>query len=264
MSVKRYGTATGRIPENLRIYTRPEAEFKGYKESVRCKPAFFTDAASTSKAAITWATATTHFPTLEPTVEKPNTLIPTLQLLTLEERGEGGRAWKALTPDGYLVDLREDVFLDVLFISGVTRDGIIEGPFQWVVYGTQMRLALVDSALYREIKNSQLRKESPKIPDKDLVIGGVYQGVKADHGYVFLGETIQDGKRTLIWKELFWLNQTDKTLQELYDQNKSGHAVASRSHKYTQMRGAVTISPRKVLCYPQNWGSGCFDFEVKP
>jgi len=265
MSVKRFGTATGRIPESLRIYTMSETEFKGVKESVRCKPAFFTDAATTSKAAVTWVErGRIHSRNTEPVIEKPNDPIPTLQLLTLEERGEGGRAWKTLTPEGFLVDLREDVFLDVLFSSGVTRDGIIEGPFQWVVYGTQMRLALVDSALYREIRDSQRRKESAKIPDQDLVVGGVYQGTKADHVFVFLGCTDQDGKPAQIWKELYRISKSDRTLQECYDQDKSGYALASRTHKYTQMLGAVKLRPGKVVCHSPNWDTGGFDFEVKP
>ena len=88
-------------------------------------------------------------------IRVPGVEVPWVEVVSCESRGEGGRAWKVMTPEGWYVDLREDVFFDVFFKGDFTKgeNGIVfPGPFRWVRNVTQVRLALVDSDLYREIE----------------------------------------------------------------------------------------------------------------
>tara|TARA_R110000824_G_scaffold83616_1_gene209243 strand:- start:3087 stop:3962 length:876 start_codon:yes stop_codon:yes gene_type:complete len=103
-----------------------------------------------------------------------------------EQRGEGGRAWKVITPHGYLVDLREDVFLPHLLKNGLPAGGVIDAEFQWCQNGSQLRLEVVGSdghARYAqswEIKQEAVtaaRKARPKpqkVATKDLMPGQPY------------------------------------------------------------------------------------------
>ena len=71
------------------------------------------------------------------------------KLVGAESRGEGGRAWKVVSPEGHLVDLREDVFMPILLTRGLNKQGIINARLQWCVNGSQIRLEEVGSDNYK-------------------------------------------------------------------------------------------------------------------
>ncbi len=78
----------------------------------------------------------------------PNDPIPYVTILGFECRGNGGRAWKTLLPNGHLVDMREDVLLEAMHKAGIEKGGKINADFVWSRAGNQMKLIRVDSPLY--------------------------------------------------------------------------------------------------------------------
>lgn len=184
---ERFGReARGDIPATLRVILRDFADYQTPAGKFRARAAFVTDPASKTSlnTATLWAKhgygeGTTKAPEV---VEAENGPIQFLRVIDIDVRGEGGRAWKVMTPQRWYVDLREDVFLDCLkarcVMQNDQQDGglVIQGPFRWVRFGTQMRLALINSDLYRQIEQSAKAKADPvpKIRTKDLTIGGVY------------------------------------------------------------------------------------------
>lgn len=155
------GKTKGHVPEDVRVFLRSDRKHKGpYGIETVCRPAFFANSKAKSfKAAENWVGPFGGHK--GETIE--NDPYPMLTLVGLEIRGEGGRAYKVVTPDGYLVDLREDVLLECMFRNGVTkgRKGeppTLKGPFQWVVNGTQMKLALVHAAREGDLTDSQINK----------------------------------------------------------------------------------------------------------
>ena len=73
-------------------------------------------------------------------IERPNVVIPSVELITLDRRSQGGRAWKVLVDDTFYVDLREDTLLDVLLYGQDNGQGIIQGPFIWLSMGNGLKL----------------------------------------------------------------------------------------------------------------------------
>lgn len=80
-----------------------------------------------------------------PVVVLPNIPKSGYRLVAVDTRTEGGRAWKVISPEGFYVDLREDVFLPLLLEKGLPADGMIDAEFQWCQNGSQLRLERVGS-----------------------------------------------------------------------------------------------------------------------
>jgi len=131
-----------------------------------------------------------------------------------EQRGEGGRAWKVVSPEGDLVDLREDVFLPILLKKGLPASGIIDAEFQWCQNGSQLRLEEVGSKQHGEYqpeaesvaaklkkKEDQKSKRKKAIPVKDLEIGEVYEfeSYSWKEYMVYLGRVRYEGKLRTAW-----------------------------------------------------------------
>ena len=114
-----------------------------------------------------------------------NKPIKKVRLLSLEFRGEGGRAYKVLLDDKYYVDMREDVLVDVLLQTGITN-GILGGEYVWGKLGSQMRLMRIGSELHKMLQTSTIQKDMPKIKPDELEVGGVYRSRKGEHG-IFIG-----------------------------------------------------------------------------
>jgi len=145
-------------------------------------------------------------------VEVENTPKKGYRIVDAEQRGEGGRAWKVVSPEGYLVDLREDVFLPILLAKGLPKSGIIPASFQWCQNGSQLRLEQVGSkahALYTpadEVTKVKAKERAAKpkvvtIRVKDLVVGGVYQFkvFGSNEQRIYLGRARVDGKIKTVW-----------------------------------------------------------------
>lgn len=108
-------------------------------------------------------------------VELPNTPFECVELVTLERRGRGGRAWKVLIDGAYYVDMREETLLECLINGPGVTDGMIKGPFVWATAGQGLRITRVESNDHKAAtKVEKLKKPAARLKKKDLVIGGVY------------------------------------------------------------------------------------------
>jgi hypothetical protein len=117
---------------------------------------------------------------------RKNEPISELKVVELERRTQGGRAYKVVHYGGYLVDMREDVIMDVIFNAGIDEGGVLKGEFVWARHGSEMKLVRVGSQLHKDLVEATNRKKEKKISNKDLVVGGIYEtagGSKA----VYLG-----------------------------------------------------------------------------
>lgn len=265
---------TGYIPDKLKVVCRKLHEHKARVGSVSAKAAFFVSAnsAKSLETAKAWAEGkwkhgwySTPDKVATPEVlDLDNNPIDKVRLVDLEVRGEGGRAFKVLIrhgEDDLLVDLREDVFLDALFANLVQVDQsnvYINGPFRWVVNSSQMRLALVDSNLYREIVKADDLKRSPKkgkIDPKDLVVGHVYTS-EPDHHYphyyIFLGHVRCRGKAALAFVDFWQAKHCD--IQKRFDSELHLVTILKSSSVTTDL-GPINLKPLpKNVQYQNGFG----------
>lgn len=190
----------GELPKRIAYYTRPaEIVKRGWQgidnldiaPPITATPAFAVDSASKDgrKTAAQWSMGWDKMDLAQPT-ELDNAPISSVEVLTLEKRREGGRAYKVrlrgVVDDTYYVDLREDVLLDALLAGGAKKGGLLSGPFVWGRYETQLRLVRIGSTLYEAMTAASKRKATPDLSPADYVVGGVYLTRKLE-GVVYLG-----------------------------------------------------------------------------
>jgi hypothetical protein len=192
----------GNIPEKLRIVCQAELELTktidGVERTVKVKPAFFQDIETKPDTALAWGTSRVEttppdtpwgqkeWKTVEPEVsEEDNKPIHWLKFWCIDERAEGGRAFKVIDEKNRMFDMREDIVEEAIF-AGEFNNGIFFGNYVWGKCHTQMRLVRLDSVLYKKLAEAGRRKNLKKIPNKDLEVGGVYQMKNGDR-YVYLG-----------------------------------------------------------------------------
>lgn len=193
----RWFPARGSIPTMLRVYMRPPASRPTHGgDTIVASDAFITDAMSTSAhvTASDWVRRGSGDKDAPEHVEITNDPIDSVLLLSLDIRGEGGRAWRVMMPSGYVVDMREDTFVDALFVNGIAGR-TLKGPFRWIKLGSQMRLELVSSKRYSDVVASQqsakdacVRMQMLQLKPHDLIPGDVCIS-KSSNEYlrVFLG-----------------------------------------------------------------------------
>jgi len=140
-----------------------------------------------------------------------------LHVLDLEHRGEGGRAYKVITPENLMFDLREDVVLDIMFARGVEAGGKITGPFQWAICGSQMKILLVGSDDYNQAAKEKAISQKTKIKLKDLVIGGVYANTQTQVVYLGEAQVEKGNKRQFVFENVYW--NSDKYDPDLVNYN---------------------------------------------
>lgn len=182
-------------------------------DPVEATPAFPVDPESKSsiETAERWATGWRHNG-VATKVESENSPIKSVQLLTIEVRDEGGRAYKVrldgvgdgMGGNSLYVDMREDVVLDALLVNGVKKGGTLAGPFVWGRFQSQLRLVRVGSSLHKAMLDAASRMAEKIVSPKDYVVGGVYLNRKLE-ALVYLGpidtdilehETLGEGRRT--------------------------------------------------------------------
>ena len=141
--------------------------------------------------------------------DRPNDPMTGLQLITLEIRGEGGRAWKVKASDGYVYDLREDALLEAMMTVGVQPGGLVNGDWVWCVQGSQMKLIRVGSATHSALTETTDRKGLKPIPAKQLIQYHLYER-PAGQQDLYLGILRQGGKNFQLWYEgLMAYNEDD-------------------------------------------------------
>ena len=143
---------------------------------------------------------------------------------------------------------------------------LISGPFRWVKLGSQMRLALMDSDIYRELESySEKVKESP-IPVKDLVVGGIYSHPTKEYvDNVFLGPVRYKGKRKLAFAFFCLNNLKERDYQRAFEELVQ-HGIGVRlhgSHSLTRQVGKVTV-PKVLFPHQVYVQSGCREGLIQP
>jgi hypothetical protein len=294
-----------KVPTKLKVVLRQKIGYcSDYTdEKHKCRPAFVTDADSpkTLETAKAWAAGRRwrrgNGKTPDPEVVEIDNL-PTkgFKVIDLEERGEGGRAFKVITPQGWLVDMREDTFMPAVLKRGLAKNGTIPGVFLWVRLGSQMRLVEVHSDLHKRVLKEQAERnakvKAPKLKTKDLVVGGVYGGSVAGTN-VYVGRVRHKGKLKLAWVNLVWHEpregETTEHWQDLLEASLAltreqrhwkGHSYpggrhgryitetvprtpqvnVTGSHSYTKLHGRVQVDLDALKAlgvqFFDGWGTG--------
>lgn len=201
------GVRLGRVPERVTAYLRPEQEILGVGRpktiysfpihqretagfaKIKASPAFVVpaDSEAFNKSGLKWAMEGRTKPSQGVNrIEVENKPFTNLRWVGIDSRMEGGVAYKVVTEQGWIVDLREDVVLECLF-EGLIQDlnnppqgagTYFTGEFVWVVMGSQSRIVRVGSDTHLEILEAQKLKETESIPEKDLTVGKVYKDRK--------------------------------------------------------------------------------------
>lgn len=78
-----------------------------------------------------------------------NTPITGLTVLHIEHRREGGVALKVRTPQGWMVDLREEEFMEAA-LTGTLQNSVLTDHYVWSRGVNQMRLVRVGSHMHKE------------------------------------------------------------------------------------------------------------------
>jgi hypothetical protein len=150
---------------------------------IRITPAWPIETGKSLDAAIKWAGGDR----IAKIIDVENNPITNVKIVGLEERGNGGRAYKVVIDDKYFVDLREDVVLDVIFNCGIEKGGLLNGTFIWVKDSSAMRLIRYDSTIYNEyLAGTEKIASFVELKPTDIIPGGVYE-TKGGRRNLYLG-----------------------------------------------------------------------------
>ncbi len=195
----------GKIPDEISIYSTDESiitrEIGAMNEEAEIRPSFICDKESKTahKTAKDWASGYGRRGSSYIHEDRSNVPWEGLKVWDLEVRGNGGRAYKVITPDGLYVDLREDTFLEAMLTYGIGVGGELPGQYVFAMMGSQMRLVRVGSDLHTALLSTTSRKKTAAIGTKELKVGGVYRS-KSGEIEVFCGFVRDDdGKRKQFW-----------------------------------------------------------------
>lgn len=210
--IRKYSTARGRhenkqgivyrinmkksssIPEKLKYVRQKATEIRQmadttadgrFKERM-VRPTFVVDAVNekTLATAERWAASYTGKENYD-IVEVPNSPIEAVEIIDLDHRGRGGRAWKVLIQNAYYVDMREDVLLECLINGKGVEDGMLVGPFIWASCGNGLKLTRYNSKDHKVAAVMQQRKDL-RVKKSQLEVGGIYE-TAAGSKSTFLG-----------------------------------------------------------------------------
>ena len=168
-----------------------------------------------------------------------------------------------LSPEGYLVDLREDVFLPILLTRGLAADGIIDAEFQWCQKGSQIRLEEVGSDAHkRYLSEDQKFSKARKIGARDLKVGTVYS---CQDGYrVYAGRVRHESKLKFAW--IHWYDYLSQSTNYQHQVDHNWRNSALRYH--LQVTGTPSIQEEvasvslpdvsKVRHWLDGWNSRLF------
>lgn len=185
---------TSNIPATLKyvrqkateVHQAADTSNSGKYRKRMVRPTFVVDAANpkTLATATAWASGYQGKDNYD-IIEVPNDPIEAVEIIGLDHRGRGGRAWKVLISNAYYVDLREDVFLECLVNGPGVEDGMLKGPFIWASSGNGLKLTRHNSRDHK--KAVVMQERSPcRVKKSELVVGGIYETVAGTQG-TFLG-----------------------------------------------------------------------------
>ena len=122
--------------------------------------------------AIEWASDKGYTPVCD---DLPNEPISNVQIMGLEERGNGGRAYKVTLNDNYYVDMREDTILEAIFDGGILPGGKLTGEYVWGKFGSHLKLVKVGTVTHKELMKGTNTLNAVDIPSACIKIGGLYK-----------------------------------------------------------------------------------------
>lgn len=208
--------------------------------------------------------------------EEENKPISNIQVLSLEERAQGGRAYKILI-DKYYVDLREDVMMDTLLQVGIDPGGILKGEYIWAKMGAQTKLVRIGSELYRLLVEFDSKKDFKSIGKNDLEIGGLYQD-KRKNKAIFIGyintvsfksengkESWKDTpkatfnftqkviKKSMLFYEFSSYESIDQNINMMNSDKRNYYFKIKRTHNYIEKIKQVDISTDIVQRLKNNY-----------
>lgn len=198
----------GYIPENITYVCRKPTKKRTTWDSLKAEiteldviPCFAAQNEKALETARSWGRTWNHETQQDEDVyeefESDNTPIK-LQIVGLERRSEGGRAYKVINEHGYYFDLREDVLFEAIIAVGIEKDGKMGGEYIWGVLGSQMRLIRNGSALHDSLAELTERKKKKKLSIRDLEPSSVYSTVAGDKE-IFFGSVYVDGRKKMLW-----------------------------------------------------------------
>jgi hypothetical protein len=193
-------TIVGNIPANVTFIYSKKKKLESYWENdalhagwegQEVTPAFCSDSSNlkTMETGRNWAARTWRYGEEKGQsyeYQHKNDPIVGLKIVSLEIRGEGGRAYKVLTPDNYYFDVREDVLMDTMLEVGISAGGLLNGTFVWARVGSEMKLVRVGSKLHDALIVATADRQLKKFRYGELQVGHIYSGKGADK-YIFLG-----------------------------------------------------------------------------
>lgn len=204
----------GSIPEKLSLYSRAPSDVRwswddveGGERTEKVRSVFITDTANkkTQETAKVWQETNMlgyDYDDVSKTYTRkkvdrsefitahdiPNVPIHNIRIVTLEIRGQGGRAYKCVADIGPIkdayFDMREDVLLDCMFQQGISPGGILQGPFIFARVDTDMKPIRVGSLLHDKMIESTEYNQKSTI--KSFEIGNVYED-KAGNKFAYIG-----------------------------------------------------------------------------
>lgn len=186
----------GYIPTHLKYYCKPEQpvgfdwDDVGIQDSeiksIQASSVFVTDRDNPKTQATAQRWADVNEWEMDPTTKKrvksnknatvidvPNDPITNVRIVDLHVRGNGGRAYRALINDKYLVDMREDVMLDAMINCGMDKNAILRGEYVFALVCSEMKLVRIGSLLHSKMIESTAFSKKSTI-DK-LEIGHIYR-----------------------------------------------------------------------------------------
>lgn len=197
---------SGSIPQNLTLFARDEThagfrweDVEGGDIKHKVRPVYISDStnAKTKETGLNWMNQSygdyvdgkwITRKNIGTIIETPNTPISNIQIVTLEIRDKGGRAYKCMADIGSLknayFDMREDVLLDCMFQQGIQLGGVCEGPFIFARVDSQMKPVRIGSLLHTKMIEATEHNQKKAI--KDYEVGGVYANKAGDEA-VYLG-----------------------------------------------------------------------------
>lgn len=256
----------GSVPEQVVVVLQPEKEVtRAYTgEKFKVRPAFIVDANSEKMIASAkrWGSGgsywnDTRLPPPDVLENVDNTPITSLCIIGVEHRGEGGIAYKIITPEGYYVDLREDEFMEAVFEDRI-RGGVITGKYVWSRAGSQMRLVRVWSTKYLERLAAGKRVSKGRIPVRQLVVGHAYRGkTEISYAQVYLGRVKRSddpkykGKRFFAWRSLHLTGKSLTAGYQIYN-----YVTITQSSSMIEDLGPVDVGRGGVENYADGYGTG--------
>jgi hypothetical protein len=156
-------------------------------------PTFFFDNASERQKEKAEVWASNRLAISSPRVQaqvRPNTPMNNLWLDNIEQRMEGGRAYKVINKDDMTYfDVREDQMLQAILKHGIQAGGKIGGEWVFAMNGTQCKCFLVDSKEYQEVLNRVAIAPAVmvKASYRNLKVGSIYCNSNATEEFIYVG-----------------------------------------------------------------------------